>query len=720
MTYIQQHDSTDCGAACIAMIASYYGTKLNIAEVRANAGTDMIGTSLNGILLAAKNYKLKATAVKGTKNSITQTLSIPFIAHLHLVRESGKEVDHYVVVKQISKRYIEIWDPDPHYKKQKISYKNFFDWWTGYAVFMEPDIGFKKDDRERNIFLRFIPFFLPYKKILFYTFLCSLILLFFGIIISFYYKYLFDEIIYSKSKLSLNSISFGIFLVVILQGIIGVMRSFFLSHFSYKSELQLNFSYFSHIFNLPLKFFDGRQSGEILSRINDLDKIKQTITNSALSIIMDTIMVLISGPILAKINLRLFGISFVGVFLISLISFIFSKVFKKYYSKAMSQNADVQSYLLERLNGIETLIAFNAKEIMNNEYEKKKLTAINTIWELNKYKLSHEFISSVIFGIIGILIYWLGCSSIIDDQMSFGTLMTFNSLLVYFTNPIYRLLNISSSFQESIVAAERVFEILELEIEKEKNNKYLTLNRINGNIKFENVNFSYGTRKPIYEKLNFEIKPCCCTAFVGPSGCGKSTIAKLILKLYSPTQGKIFIDNIDIQDIETNCLRNRIGYVPQNVFLFSGSISDNICLYNQDANFKDVIEAAKKAGADKFIEKLPNRYNTILGENGAGLSGGEKQRIAIARALLGKPDLLILDEATSNLDSISELEIQKALKGLLSENISVILIAHRLTTIMNCDQIYVMENGQIIQQGTHNILINQNGLYKKMCMEANI
>ncbi|NLK46424.1 MAG: peptidase domain-containing ABC transporter [Treponema sp.] len=540
----------------------------------------------------------------------------------------------------------------------------------------------------------------------------------FGIATSFYYKYLFDEVVYAKALFSLHSISFGILFVVLIQSIVETVRSSLLSHFSFKTDLQLNFSYLEHIFKLPISFFESRKSGEILSRLGDLDKIKQTLSSAAISGIMDVVMLIVSAPILFSINTKLFGVSIATVILAAVVSVIYAKIYRSFYAKSMSQNAEVQSYLYESLNGVATVKAFNAEEIVNYEYEKKKMTAIDTGWTLNKYGISQGFISGLINGISGLLVYWIGCSSIIEGTMSFGTLITFNSLLGYFTGPLFRLIQIQNQIQEALVAAERVGEILELDCEKDDSIKYIKPAKINGHIKFDDVTFAYGSRRPIYEHFNLEIAPGSWTAFVGPSGCGKSTFVKLILRFYEALEGKIYLDGYDIRDIDISHLRSKIGYVPQDIFLFSGSVRENIALHKPEASLEDIIEASKKAGAHQFIEKLPKRYDSELGEHGGGLSGGEKQRLALARALLGNPSFIILDEATSNLDTVSEMEIHKVIKQLKAENIAVILIAHRLTTVMNCDKIFVMKEGKILEQGTHNGLLKNGGLYSEMWSEV--
>ena len=714
MKYIQQLDMSDCGAACLAMIASHYGSSLSIADIRNAAGTDVIGTNVKGLVEAAGRYGLKAAPVKGSAEALVPSLAVPFIAHLHIEKEEGIWADHYVVVKKITEKNITVWNPDSVEGKKKISRDEFLKNWTGYAIFLEPKADFKRKDKKESLLLKFLPVFMPHKKLLVYSFLSSVLLLAFGIISSFYYKYVFDEVIFSKASFSLASLSVGILVVVVIQGVVGTVRSILLSHFSFKTDLQLNFSYLSHIFRLPLSFFESRKSGEILSRLGDLDKIKQTLSNAALSGVMDLVMLLVSGPILMSISGRLFGISIATVLLVSSVSLVFAKIYRSYYSKSMSENADVQSYLYESLNGAATVKALNAEGFVEHEYEKRRMKAVATGWKLNGFGISQSLISGLIEGVSGILVFWLGCSSIIKGSLSLGTLLTFNSLLGYFTGPLFRLVNIQTSVQEALVAARRVGEILELEREDEGQQTLIKPEKLSGHIVFDDVTFAYGSRKPVYEHLSLEIPAGSWTAFVGISGSGKSTFVKLLMKFYEAKEGRILLDGNDIRDIDTCALRGGIGYVPQDIFLFSGTVRENIALHKPEASLEDVIEAAKKAGAHEFIEALPRRYDTVLAEHGGGLSGGEKQRLALARALLGNPSLLILDEATSSLDTVSEMQIHDVIRKLRTDGISVILIAHRLTTVMGCDSIYVMDKGKIVQHGAHLQLMNQEGIYREL------
>jgi ATP-binding cassette subfamily B protein len=285
--------------------------------------------------------------------------------------------------------------------------------------------------------------------------------------------------------------------------------------------------------------------------------------------------------------------------------------------------------------------------------------------------------------------------------------------LALFTGPLFRHITIQPEIQEAYVAAERVSEILEMEVEQAGAAALLKPVSIAGEIDFSHVSFKYGMRPPVYTDLSVHIGKGQWAAFVGPSGCGKTTLVKLLLKFYNPEQGSVSIDGHDLRDMDAAALRDRIGYVPQEIYIFAGTIADNIALHNPSAPMEEIIAAAERAGANSFINNLPERYNTRLSERGSTLSGGERQRLALARALLCKPDIMILDEATSNLDSVSERIIHRTIEKLRG-SMTAIIIAHRLTTIRNCDIIFVMDRGDIVESGSHDELLAKNGLYKTL------
>jgi ATP-binding cassette subfamily B protein len=377
------------------------------------------------------------------------------------------------------------------------------------------------------------------------------------------------------------------------------------------------------------------------------------------------------------------------------------------------EEAGVSSTLVEIITGAYTIKALNAEQVALEDYEKKQMQAVWTSWKTNNFRITQGLLTGIINGVTGILIFWAGSSGIIKDTFSFGTLLSFNALAGYFTGPLFRLVNLQSNLQEAFVAAERVCEILEMEPEQTGERSLLKPTTLEGTIDFTNVAFRYGMRSPVYQDLSFHIKKGQWAAFVGPSGCGKTTFVKLLLKFYEPEKGTVSIDGRDLRDIDAKALRERIGYVPQDIFIFSGTIAENIALHNPAAPLEEIVLAAEKAGADEFINNLPERYNTRLSERGSTLSGGERQRLALARALLGKPDIMILDEATSNLDSVSERLVHQVIEKLRG-TMTAIIIAHRLTTVKSCDTIFVMDKGAIVESGRHEELLARNGLYKTM------
>jgi ATP-binding cassette subfamily B protein len=712
MYYFPQLDETDCGAACLAMVASHFKSRLSIAAIRQIAGTDQKGTNLAGMVQASKKLGFDAKALKGNAEALTAELPLPFIAHVSISHAQGTLL-HYVVVKAIGKDHVEVWDPSPDKKKQKLKREDFLKLWTGYVIFLSPAADFKPE-KGGNLLLRFLPLLRPHTGTLALAGVTSILLILFGILGSFYFRYIIDEVLLSRAQFTLTALSIGMLVLVVFQAVLGVVRNILLTHFSFKADVRLLFSYVSHVLRLPLGFFDSRKTGEILSRLEDAGKIRQALSQAALSVVMDTLMILVIGPVLFFTSPTLFFILLVTVPLASAVVIIFSRLYRKRYRQLMVEGADLQSYLVESVNGVNTVKAMNAQARVFHEYERKQMRVVREGWSASRLSIWQGMCTELIQGLGNTVIFWVGSWFIMQGQLSIGTLISFNALAAYFIGPLQRLINLQSGLQEAFVAADRLGEILDLEGEIVEGGKWLKPAEIGGRIDFRAVAFRYGTRKPVYQNLALSIQAGEWVAFVGPSGCGKTTLAKLLFKFYQPESGDILLDGHNLQDIDTLFLRSRIGYVPQEVFLFSGSIAENIALHQPDASLEEIVEAARRAGADEFIVNLPERYNTKLGERGATLSGGERQRLALARALLGSPDILILDEATSNLDAISERRIHDTIACLRTQRITTILIAHRLSTVTACDRIFVIDQGAVVQSGPHAQLVAEDGLYRSL------
>jgi len=401
------------------------------------------------------------------------------------------------------------------------------------------------------------------------------------------------------------------------------------------------------------------------------------------------------------------------VLLYGVLVIVFNKPYKKANEQQMEKNAQLTSYLVESLNGIQTVKAFNGEQTVQAETEFKFVRLLKSIFKLASIGNVQEGLKLFVEAVGGVVILWVGAYSVLNGSMTIGSLVAFNSLLVYFLDPVKNLINLQPNLQTAMVASDRLGEILDLEIEKDEHQqRKIAPKSLKGDIVLKDISFRYGTRQLVLENFTMEIKRGQRIAIVGESGAGKTTIAKLLLNLYQYEAGTITVADYALPDIQLETLREKIAYIPQETFLFSGTIMENLTFGLENPDTEEVINCAKMAQLHDFVNALPLRYETHLDENGSNLSGGQRQRIAIARAMLKKPDILILDEATSNLDAVTEKAIQKTIDS-YSEDMTTIIIAHRLSTIRMCDKIFVMDKGKIVECGSHEELMGKSGGYYK-------
>lgn len=722
---VKQHDITDCGAACLATISKQNGYKIGITKIREVAGTDKQGTNIYGLMQAAEQLGFGAKGVRGNKEAFFSEFPLPCIAHV--VIDGG--LLHYVVIHKITKKQVIIADPAVGIVKLKP--EEFFGeiheegkapkyQWSGVLILLKKNESFKKGDETKGLFSRFFYLLLPQKKLLIHIFVASLVYTILGILGAFYFKVLIDSVLPDGLRKTLMTLSIGVILLNIFKVLLSAFRSHLLLYLSQKLDIALLLGYYRHVLELPMNFFGTRKVGEIISRFNDAGKVRDAISGATLTIMIDTIMAIAGAIILYMQNAKLFGITVIIVILYMIIVACFNKWYEKLNRKQMEDNAQLTSYMVESLNGIQTVKAYNAERKANRETEIKFIKLLKSIFHLSWVSNLQSSLKVLVELVGGIVILWVGGVSVIDGEMTIGALITFNSLLAYFLDPVKNLINLQPQIQTAVVAADRLGEILDLEVEKtEKEYRKLVPESIAGDIEFKNLNFRYGTRKLVLEDINFKIERGQKIAFVGESGSGKTTLSKLLLHLYSAETGEILINGNHIEDIQLECLREKIAYIPQETFLFSGTIFENLILGMDNATMDDIMEASKLAQAHDFINELPLRYETRLEENGANLSGGQRQRLAIARAMLKKPDILILDEATSNLDAITERALDRTINE-FCKDLTTIFIAHRLSTIKNCDKIYVFEKGKIIESGTHRELIDLGGKYYELVKQQSL
>lgn len=709
---IKQHDYKDCGCACLATICKTYGLKYPISKIREVAGTDKDGTSALGVIKAAEKLGFSAKGIKANKpEDIFGEIPLPVIAHVVI----DNTMLHYVVIHKISEKEIIIADP----AKGIVKYKpiEFFNIWTGILIIITPTSDFKKGNEVKGVFTRFFELLKPQKGLLIHIFLASILITVFGIIGSFYFKFLLDDIVPNNLKQSLTIFSIGFVVLSIFKVIMEALRTQLLIHLGQKLDIPLMLGYYKHVINLPMNFFGTREVGEIISRFNDTSNIRQAISGVALTMMIDVFMVLIGGGILYSQSPSLFSLTIIPLFLYGIIVYSFKSSIEKVNRETMEKNSKLTSYLIESLNGIETIKAFNSEREVNLETEKRFIKLIKAIFKNERINNLQVTFKRLVESIFAIIVLWIGSTQVLNGSISFGELLTFNALLAYFLDPIENIINLQPTVQTALVAAERLSEILDLELEKsEQEDKKIKPKSLKGNIEFKNVDFRYGTRNLILKNINMTIKKGERIALVGESGSGKTTLAKLLLNFYKCENGEILVNNYNLLDINVESLRDKIAYISQETFLFNGTILENLMLGNPYLTYEEVIDACEKAQIHDFINSLPLRYNTLIEENGSNFSGGQKQRLSIARAILRKPEILIMDEATSNLDSITEKAIERTIHD-FSEGMTTIIIAHRLSTIMRCDNIYILEKGEIKERGNHKDLIDNKGRYYKLWKE---
>ena len=704
---VLQRDETDCGPACVLTVAKQYKSNFSVAKLRDVMGTDKNGTNIVGILKGLEYSGFDSKAVKVEDKKIDNSVSFPLIAHI----QTKENLLHYVVVHNVSKKSIIISDPAIGIKKY--THEKFSEIWTGILILIDPKKNFEKRNENDNSLMRFFYVLKNQKSLLWNIFLTSILYTFLGIISSFYFKFLVDYVLKDKLVTTLNILIIGVIILEIIKIFLSIFRGFLLMFLGQRIDVSILFGYYNHLIRLPMKFFSSRKAGEIISRFSDADNINDTVAETVLSLMLDVIMSVVGGIIVYFQNQYLFFISVVLLLLYTIIVFSFKGILKKVNREVLENNSQMTSLVIQSINGIETIKTYNLEKRIQDETEFKYLKVLKSSLKRTKIGIFLGTLSEIVELLGSMAIIWIGSMQVINGKLTLGEMMVFNTLLGYFTEPVKNLIGLQPTIQTAMVSADRLGEVIDLDIEQK--DERIIPNNLKGDIEIKNLDFRYGTREQILKNINMKIKKGEKIALVGESGSGKTTLAKLFLKFFDFEKGEININDFNIKDIDITFLREKISYISQDIFLFNNTIKENLIL-NETIKIEEVIEMAKKINAYDFINQLPQRFNYVIEENGANLSMGQKQRLSILRALLKKPDILIMDEATSNLDTITENIIQNTLNNLDME-MTIIIIAHRLSTIRMCDRIYVLDKGEIIESGTHEELVNMKGKYYKLLKE---
>lgn len=708
---IKQHDITDCGAACLASICAFYGLRFPVSRIRQYAFTDKKGTNVLGLVQAANKLGLSAKGVRAVSEAL-DVIPKPAIAHL-IVKEV---LHHYVVVYKVTKTHITYMDPADGLMHNKVR-EEFEKEWTNVLVLMEPDESFRVGNEKKSIASQFFSLLAPHKSVMFQAIFGALVYSILGLSTSVYIGNITDYVLVDKNINLLNLMGILMIVILLLRTFIGSMKSILALKTGQRIDAALILGYYKHLLTLPQQFFDTMRVGEIISRVNDAVKIRNFINNVSLDLVVDVMILFFTSCLMFVYSWKLAAVTLLSAPLFFLVFWGFNRLNKKYQRRIMESAADLESQLVESINSISTIKRFGIEEYANLKTEARFVHLLKnmfrSIYGAIVAQSGIQFISTG----VTIAVLWVGSMFVIDQELTPGELMLFYSLVGYVLSPISSLITSNQTIQDALIAADRLFQIMDLERESDDRQKVELMPEMIGDVSFDNVEFRYGSRRKVFESLNLKIEKGKTTAVIGESGSGKTTLISLMQHIYPIQSGQIRIGEFDIAQVTNTSLRKIVGTVPQQIELFAGSIAENIAIGDLHPDMKRIIDLSEQLGLKEFIEKLPQNYMTYIGEHGTSLSGGERQRIAIARALYKEPEILIFDEATSSLDSVSEKYVKQTLKNLADKGKTIVVIAHRLSTVRDADAIVVLDNGQVVQQGVHEQLIHEEGVYSKLWNE---
>ena len=704
--YRAQVDTRDCGVAALAMVFGYYGSYFSLATLREKAKTTNDGTTALGLVKVAEGLNFETRAFKADMGIFDlEEVSYPFIAH---ILKDGKLLHYYVVTGQ-DKHTIHIADPDPQVKMTKISRERFEQEWTGITIFLAPSPAYKPSQEKKNGLLDFIPLLIKQKGLITNIVLATLLVTLINIVGSYYLQSIIDTYVPDHMKTTLGMISIGLIIVYILQQFLSYAQEYLLLVLGQRLSIDVILSYIKHVFQLPMSFFATRRTGEIVSRFTDANRIIDALASTILSIFLDVSIVSIIAIVLFSQNSSLFFLTLLGIPVYALIIFLFMKPFEKMNHETMEANSLLSSSIIEDINGIETIKSLTSEKQRYQKIDKEFVTYLKKSFAYGRSESLQKVLKAAARLILNVLILWLGATLVMDQKISLGQLITYNTLLVYFTNPLENIINLQTKLQSARVANERLNEVYLVQSEFEEEKLIKDLSHFQADIDFRGVSYKYGYGANVLSEIDLHIPAGSKTSFVGVSGSGKTTLAKMMVHFYAPNQGDICLGGVNLNQLDKQALRQYINYLPQQPYVFNGTILENLLLGAREGTTQDdILRAVELAEIRSDIERMPLNYQTEMTADGAGISGGQRQRIALARALLTDAPVLILDEATSSLDILTE---KRIIDNLMALDKTIIFIVHRLTIAERSEQVVVLDQGRIVESGSHKELIEKEGFY---------
>ena len=667
---VKQDDLKDCGVCSLLSIIKYYNGNVSKEYLREITNTTRHGTNLYLLMEAAKNIGFSSKAVKGDLENLDKSM-LPVISHVVI----DNSYEHFIVIYEIDKKKKTITVMDSAKGIEKLSFEKYKKISTNHYLLLNPSKPIPNLQQERHIIKFLKGFSVQYKNLFLFIFLCSSIYTIANIILSYHFQFIIESALNIKSINNLYFISFLMLLVAVLKVIMDYFRNKLLNLINHKLDYNLVKNIFEHIISLPYLYYKNRTTGEITARINDVSEVKEALSRIIITLFVDIILVLFVFIELCRISMALTTVLIIITLIYILLILIFNPLLNKRVEKSYQESSKLNSFMIEAITSVDTIKNNLLEEHIKDDFDIKYSNLLNISFKLNNIYNIEDFIKELIYYIGIVIIIFMGSKLVINNTLSLAKLITYNSLLIYYLEPIKSIFSLDlviKRVKNSIKRANELLEIPEEVLEVDK--KYQT-NKLEGNIRVNNLTYSYNGKKTLLNNLNINIKTKDKVLIYGKSGEGKSTLAKILMGYLKVENNKIFIDNKDINNYNLSKLRKSICYVSQNEYLYTDTIYNNITL-NKNTNYDTFLDVVKITKTDEIVKDNMLLYDMLLEENGFNISGGERQRIILSRALLTDADIFIFDESLSQIDINRERIILKNIFEKLKDK-TVIVISHR-------------------------------------------
>jgi len=693
----------DTGLACLVMLARFHQVAASAEQLAHQFAVPDATLGTAELLLAARQLGLKARTAKATVSRLEHT-PLPAIAQ-------DRDGEFFILARLDQGKAL-IHDPKAQ-RPEVISLDVLETRWTGQLILVRSQAA-APGETSRFDFTWFIPAIVKYRKLLGEVLLVSFVLQLFALVTPLFFQVVMDKVLVHHGLTTLDVIAIGLVGIMVFESLLSGLRSYVFAHTASRIDVELGSKLFRHLITLPLAYFQARRVGDSVARVRELENIRSFLTGNAITLVLDLLFSVVFLGVMFYYSGWLTLIVVLSLPLYVLVSVLITPLLRKRLDESFARGAENQAFLVETVNGIDTLKSMAVEPQATRKWDNQLAAYVAAGFKTqNLSTLANESVS-LIGKLVTVATLWLGARLVIEGQLSVGQLIAFNMLAGRVAQPIMRLAQLWTNFQQTGISVQRLGDILNSPTEANQATRS-SLPPLRGQIEFDQVHFRYRPDgSEVLRGISLSIRAGEIIGVVGRSGSGKSTLTRLLQRLYVPERGRVLVDGMDLALADVSSLRRQIGVVLQDNLLFNRSIRENIALTDAGAPLEHVIQAAKLAGAHDFILELPEGYDTLVGEHGASLSGGQRQRIAIARALMGNPRILIFDEATSALDYESERIVQQNMQAICKGR-TVIIIAHRLSAVRDAHRIVVVDRGQIVEQGTHAELLSlQAGHYSRL------